>query len=1003
MNIPSPFEREWAVWNRIRQLKELRFSTLLEIEYWEYEKLEYQRDLSYRKLGSGQIQKGSFFDPSCTYRFHRRLVVDHTMCGQPEILYGDFGGEASVYFNGELCGSLDRGHEYIYLPASFGDGEIDISIEVCSHAQDFIRSRRMYDTPYPSHQYYRSFLASIDRDIERSLFLFESLYGLSRRFLKGEAFKSTIARLDYCGKLLASADGRAEIVQGVNRDLSSMIRELKPRLPAEHLYLSGHSHLDLLFKWDWKETVQKAGRTYANVVSVLSRHPGIFMHSQMILAELLEERYPKLLEKIVKLVDQGRIELVGDFWCEFDANMISMESMIEQIRLGRESSRRIFGRESRIAYLPDTFGFPAYMPQILRAAGYDYFVTTKLYWNEGEPFPHNRFVWEGIDGSRIRSYLPTPSYESELECHELFSFLDSRRQEESELFVHYGLGDGGGGVSDDIMKRKELYREEELFSLEDQSLHGSLKRLFPRDEELPVVEGELYLDTHQGTLTSGAEVKRLHRLFEARLCSLEFLAALVPGGCRDVRLKKIWKRLGYMQFHDSLAASLIKEAYEGLIDCYHTGLEEIRSVEAALLTGMDGIAAFSISNSSSFRQTSYRELSLDEGCVVKDRSGRTVPGQRLDSRRALLQLKELDPCSITAFYTGEGRYSRGESRAEGVLDNGLLRICIDEWGQFSSLYHHPSGRELLKAPGNRACLNHLSSGYFSAWNFGPEHRQVFEELNQGPEISLVEEGDLMQRVFIRRARGGLKMVQEIRLYAEEPFVDIQVQFDGLRDDQCLSLSFPLALESEYADSDIGAGFVSRPTRGSRQIESLQHGYTSISEERLGLALISRDKYGISFEEGELSLRLGKSSVFPAPDMDSGRIKTHLRLLVHENRRADMERRSGELNGAVHLLPASLESDGALFSPESSDFLVKRIKPCEDQNSLMIRVLEFQGKRIKDRLLCARVPEYASWCKPLGEEVGAAEIEGSAVPLELEPFEIKTLRLRYREKLVKIAE
>ena len=56
--------------------------------------------------------------------------------------------------------------------------------------------------------------------------------------------------------------------------------------------------------------------------------------------------------------------------------------------------REELGRESRIFFLPDTFGYSCQLPQILRNFKMPYFVSQKLSWNLLNKFEHNSFYWE---------------------------------------------------------------------------------------------------------------------------------------------------------------------------------------------------------------------------------------------------------------------------------------------------------------------------------------------------------------------------------------------------------------------------------------------------------------------------------------------------------------------------------------------------------------------------------------------------------------------------------
>ena len=45
------------------------------------------------------------------------------------------------------------------------------------------------------------------------------------------------------------------------------------------------------------------------------------------------------------------------------------------------------------------------LPQILKKAGIDMFMTTKISWNQYNRMPHDTFYWKGIDGSKVLTHF----------------------------------------------------------------------------------------------------------------------------------------------------------------------------------------------------------------------------------------------------------------------------------------------------------------------------------------------------------------------------------------------------------------------------------------------------------------------------------------------------------------------------------------------------------------------------------------------------------------------
>ena len=69
-------------------------------------------------------------------------------------------------------------------------------------------------------------------------------------------------------------------------------------------------------------------------------------------------------------------------WVEADCNLTSGESLTRQILIGSKFIKDEFGKEVEFLWLPDVFGYSWALPQILKKAGIDMFMTTKISWNQ---------------------------------------------------------------------------------------------------------------------------------------------------------------------------------------------------------------------------------------------------------------------------------------------------------------------------------------------------------------------------------------------------------------------------------------------------------------------------------------------------------------------------------------------------------------------------------------------------------------------------------------------
>ena len=86
----------------------------------------------------------------------------------------------------------------------------------------------------------------------------------------------------------------------------------------------------------------------------------------------MKDRYPVIFEKIKKRTAEGRWEPNGGSWVEPDCNIPSGESLVRQFLRGQQFLRDELGYHADAFWLPDTFGYSAAIPQILRGFNMKY-------------------------------------------------------------------------------------------------------------------------------------------------------------------------------------------------------------------------------------------------------------------------------------------------------------------------------------------------------------------------------------------------------------------------------------------------------------------------------------------------------------------------------------------------------------------------------------------------------------------------------------------------------
>ena len=260
--------------------------------------------------------------------------------------------------------------------------------------------------------------------------------------------------------------------------------------------------------------------------------------------------------------------------------------------------------DSQVLWLPDTFGYTAALPQILNSCGVKYLVTQKIFWsyNEGEQFPYHYFYWEGMDGSKVVSFLPT-SYTYRTDPTELAKVWNERSQKRDldAFLLPFGYGDGGGGPARDYIEY--ALREENLEGCPRVKLEGP-KEFFDdmQAEGGPkhTYTGELYFSAHRGTYTSQAMVKRNNRKSRTGLKGAGDVGfsgdAQGTGISAGAGGRPLEGSAALHQFHDILPGSSIARVYEEAEAAYEKIHEETGALTAqaarGLLDGAEGVTAF---------------------------------------------------------------------------------------------------------------------------------------------------------------------------------------------------------------------------------------------------------------------------------------------------------------------------------------------------------------------------------------------------------------------------
>ncbi len=802
---------------------------------------------------------------------------------------------------------------------------------------------------------------------------------------------------------------------------------------------TGHAHIDVAWLWPLRQTRLKTARSFSNVLGLMREFPEFhFTQSQPQLYAFLQEDYPEIFEQLKAQVAAGRWEPTGGMWIEADCNISGGESLVRQVLLGRRYYQENFGTPGTpILWLPDTFGFPWCLPQLIKGVGLEYFMTSKMSWSQYNWIPYDSFWWQGLDGTRVLTHFltgpstwkPSPNhyittYNAELNPWTVHGAWATYQQKEGpkQLLVAYGHGDGGGGPTREMI---EMGRHERahpgLPRVRQGSAHEFFQGLAAQADGLPVWNGELYLEYHRGTYTGQARVKRANRKNEIALHTAEFLAAwasvfgtltqpLPEGEGPEVYaypyadLGRAWQLLCLNQFHDILPGSSIGAVYEESL-AQHAEIARIASGIAAearaRLSALAPAGALLAANPTSFWR--HEPLFVPETLGVAPPVGSqpTVGG-------FLAPNPGLPPYGIAAL-TGEGAPADTAQAGVGAggawLENGRLRVELNAGGDVTRVYDKEARREVL-APGQ---LGNVFQAFEDrplandAWDIDIFYTDKMWFAEPATAIELVEAGPLRATLEIRRHILHSACIQRVSLTAGGARLDFDTHIDWRERQTLLKVAFPVDILAPQATYDIQFGNIARPTHSNTswdwaRFEVAAHKWADLSEGDYGVSLLNDCKYGYDIHGNVMRLTLLKSAVSPDPEADQGEHVFRYSLLPHRGDWRDQTIAEGYALNVEPVVWVGGSAEGAasvvvsLVSVDRPGVVIETVKAAEDGRGLIVRLYESHRGRGEVTLATALPLAAAERCNLLEEVEAPLPVEGNRVRFPIKPYEIVTLRL-----------
>lgn len=942
--------------------------------------------------------------------------------------------ETLLYINGVPIQGIDIWHEEAFLDSSIYENnkEIQIALKCWSGVLDIPKIRVFKEAQ----------LVVIDPHVDKFYYTIDTLVKCVnlldendlRRIRLTKLLTDTFLKVDFLNfneepYYNSIKDALVFVLEGLEK--YDKLEELKPIVTGV-----GHSHIDMGWLWRYSATREKASRTFSTVLNLMRIFPEFrFMHSSPQLYKFLKEDYPDIFEQVKDRIKEGQWEITGGMWVESDTNLPSGESLVRQFLFGKRYIKEEFNKDSKLLWLPDVFGYSGALPQIMKKSDMDYFMTTKISWNQYNHFPFDTFRWKGIDGSEIFThFITTPeddswyyTYNGIMEPKEVTGIWKNYRDKDKneELLLAFGWGDGGGGPTKEMLEQARVMKNiPGIPKVQIDTTENYFKRIYDTIDHnsLGVWEGELYFEMHRGTYTSQGYTKRANRKAEILMHDVEFLSVLADSLNKEEKYPKesinlIWEKILLNQFHDVLPGSSIRQVYE---DCKEIYLDVQKQGNVLLEQAVQSICASSdenkncimVFNTIGWKRNDvlympYSSTITSETAFV-DMDGNAVKKQATKDGMQIY-VEDIPAYGFKKLLISE---KVEEIKSDLVvkekhLENSFFSIDLNENGEIISFLDKWNNKQLCCGkPMNVLCAFEDKPLRFDAWDidifyrdkpYKPMNLIKTEVLEVGPVRGVLRLSWEFNKSIIR---------QDMIIYQDKDRVDFETFVSWKEEQVLLKAFFPVDIHTTDATYEIQYGNIQRPTHTNTEwdfakFEVSAHKWVDLSEGNYGVSLLNDCKYGHDIHDNVIGITLIKSAL--RPDETADRCDHHFTYSIypHEGswQHSNVQQSATELNMPLHgkeiTESNNRKASFGLLSVNSSHIVIDTIKRAEDENAYIVRLYEYKNHKDQSVKLTFSIPVTKVIETNLIErEIGEVEVQNDQICFDITGYEIKTYKVYF---------
>ncbi len=880
------------------------------------------------------LQKGDmYFTPDGTAFICADDVIPEKYKGREVRLLLKTAAEMIVKINGKYAGGIDPNRESVIISPFVSDENVHIEITAYNRSKpDDERNPESKSRRGCRQIFDGGYFAVVNEDVQSLVYDCEVLLNIAKSDCFNEDFRDLINReLATAFDYIDFDDFNIESVKLASDYINKKIFSNKTYKGNGKVALVAHSHLDIAYYWRRIHAVQKNLRTILIQMRLMDKYPDFkYAHTQAYTYETVEKNYPEVFDELKEKIKSGQFEPVGAMYVEPDCNIPNAESLIRQCLYGQMYYREKFGITVDSCWLPDVFGNSWIMPQILKKSGVKYFLSNKMStWNDTNRFPHNNFIWKGIDGTKIYACVPPTHFISWNMPDQIQSNWDSfiDKDTDTETLQMFGYGDGGSGVTEEMIEL--MHRFDKLSVMPETrhvTAHEFLSENFNEEKHQAVWDGELYLEMHRGTFTTKSDIKRYNRLLENKFRNAEIVSVIkhFKYGTEypNETISDNYKKLMINQFHDILPGSHITPVYRDAMD-------DFRQIDKNLDSILSDDSDYYF-NTLNFPRNNITFIESDEGeCLRLHKHGFwQIPN-----------IKGLDCGKIEPENYKKRWFTTGET-----VETEFYSITLNDDGSIRHLFDKTINREWVKSSFNKLRLYYDYPGNYDAWDILPDYKNKKADLQIKEPIRLThEDGEAAEfTVLLGTDKSEWKMT--IRIFRRSKAIEVENSVEWHEKHRLAKVEFAPDILPRQLVCDTSAGYIAREmnkntTWQQSRFEVCQHKWVDMSEHDGGIAVINNGKYGVGIDANSFSLSLLRSTIRPDPTSDMGHHEFTYMIVPHSG---DVV--TAGINNMAFEYNVPLEKGKLSMKSNFDNLYLEAMKFSENGEYVVMRFSEQNGSR-----------------------------------------------------------